>query len=57
MSEQCRQYKQCGNQATWEIDVVRPGPVDTHFETVYACDLCRDQVSRVRSISAKFKKI
>ena len=54
MTETC---KKCNEKATWAIDVRHPGPVDLRYETYYACDLCREAVSKNRSEAANFRKL
>lgn len=54
MSEKC---KQCNNDATWEIEVLHPGPVDTRWGTYYACDNFKDYVGKNRSQQATYKSI
>lgn len=54
MSEVC---KKCNAKAIWAIDVTHPGPVDVRYETYFACDDCREAVSRIRSSVAEFRKL
>ena len=54
MSQVC---KKCNAKAIWAIDVTHPGPVDVRYETYYACDDCREAVSKIRSSAADFRKL